>query len=257
MIMKKQVDCIFSDKYVNHKAVVGNIVMLWMYRFAYPFSVLLSKLSLNPNQITTLSLAFSILTFLALMFDKGWGLFAALWGMTVLLDFCDGTVARMDKKIGKSAFRYDHMSDLFKITLVILGIGIHFNEMVIWVVSLTSIFSFLFYTLLNHELSFVEKITAANDVEKLKTIDVTVIKKTNPKSAIRQYLKRIVGDGVLKKFIVSVLNISMTLNGHTLLLFFLLPLGIGWAFSVLAYFAILSFTCAYGKINALKGYLKC
>lgn len=129
---KKLVDRVFSDEFVHADV---NIVQLVMYRSAYPFAVFLKNLRLSPNLITTLSLIFSILAFAALAFDEGWAWFSVFWGMAVLLDFCDGTVARMTNKLSKQAFRYDHMSDLFKIFLLFLGAGFRYDTGLVWAVA--------------------------------------------------------------------------------------------------------------------------
>ena len=117
--MKKIINRIFSEKYVTPGA---NVIQLLMYRIAYPFAVLLNKLHLSPNQITTQSLVFSILAFIALIYDEGWVWFSIFWGVSLLLDFCDGTVARMANKVSKTAFRYDHMSR-FGVGFDILRLG--------------------------------------------------------------------------------------------------------------------------------------
>ena len=93
--MNKIINHVFSEKYVNHVAVADNVVLMMMYRFAYPFAYLLNKLHLSPNQITTQSLVFTILAFLSLSYDKGWGLFSFFWGMAVLLARAAGPQAKV------------------------------------------------------------------------------------------------------------------------------------------------------------------
>ena len=129
----------FSGRYIQAEV---NIVQLVMYRFAYPFAVLLNRLGMSANLITTLSLVCSLLAFSALAFDDGWRWFTIFWGTSVLLDFCDGTVARMSDSVSKSAFRYDHMSDLIKISLVIMGAAVRYDDLVIWLLAFAA--SFLF-----------------------------------------------------------------------------------------------------------------
>jgi len=106
---------IFSAQYVNKEAAKNNIIVYILGRFSYPFSVVFAKIGVTPNQITTLSSLLAILSSLALVYDDGWKLFVLFWSLSLLLDFCDGTVARMTDQVRKTAFRYDHTSDLFKI----------------------------------------------------------------------------------------------------------------------------------------------
>jgi phosphatidylglycerophosphate synthase len=216
--LSKSVGRVFSDKYVNHAAVVDNYLLLLMYRFAYPFAAGLNRLHLSPNVITALSLLFSLFSFLALSFDKGWILFTTFWGLTVLLDFCDGTVARMANKVSKSAFRFDHMSDLIKISLVIMGVAIRYNDLLIWMLAFAASFLFMYSDALNRELNFATK------------LQKPVVGGDAPAAAVRLRNRyRIIAWAVryehLLKGYKNLQTILLTINGHTLLLFFIFPFG--------------------------------
>jgi len=247
--MKKIIDRIFSDKYVNHGAVAGNIVLLLMYRFAYPFAALLNKLNLSPNQITTQSLFFSILAFAALVFDEGWVWFSIFWGMTVLLDFCDGTVARMANKVSKSAFRYDHMSDLFKISLVILGIGLHYNDALVWVLAFSASFVFMYGDVLNNTLGSIAKL-AAKTQQATNSDEVSL-----PPNSRRRDRYRIVAWVVKRDWLLTIYKntyaVLLTVNGHTLLLFFILPLGRGYALAGFSYLIFVELLAIKSRIATL------
>lgn len=254
--MKRMIGRIFSDKYVNHDAVVGNTVLLLMYRAAYPFAALLCNLRMSPNQITTHSLAFSILAFLALLYDDGRIWFAVFWGMTVLLDFCDGTVARMTDNVSRQAFRYDHMSDLFKIALIFLGTGIRYESTLVWIFSSSALFIFMYYTLLNHESRHVTKVSevrnslsGGNGEAAVLPIGQTVIKKRiRERSRIVAWVAkhdRLFNFGKLIGVPLA------TINGHTLLLFFLLPMGPEIAVWAFVYFGVIALAAIGAHIARL------
>jgi len=216
--LNKLVNRVFSNKYVNHAAVVNNFILLAMYRFAYPFAVLLNRLHLSPNLITTFSLLFSILSFCALVFDQGWVLFSVFWSLTVLLDFCDGTVARMANKVSKSAFRYDHMSDLVKISLVIMGVAVRYDDLVIWLLAFAASFLFMYSDALNRELHFAAR------------LQKPIGNEDTPAAAVRLRNRyRVIAWAVRYDFLINAYNslqaILLTINGHTLLLFFIFPFG--------------------------------
>ena len=247
--MRKIIDRVFSDKYVNHKAVVGNVVLLLMYRFVYPFAVLLNKLNLSPNQITTQSLVFSILAFAALVFDEGWILFSIFWGVSVLLDFCDGTVARMANKVSKSAFRYDHMSDLFKIPLVIMGSGLRYENSLIWILAFSASFCFLYADILNQTIGCIAKHVA--QPQKLSSNSKNSLGLNSRMRDRYRIVAWIVKSDLLFKLIKNTRTVLLTINGHTLLVIFLLPFGYEFALWGLGYLLFLELLAIRSRMTAL------
>ncbi len=245
--MKNIFNKIFSDKYVNNAAISDNIVLLIMYRFAFPFSILLSKLRLTPNQITTLSLLFSLFSFVALVLDDGWNWFVLFWSISLLLDFCDGTVARMTNNIGKTAFRYDHNSDLMKIGLIILGAGFRYDNEIVWGVSFSALFLFMYYTILNHELAIQRKKKIQQPSEQDYNITVPYVR-------IRERF-RIAAWIVKYKIIVNTIKNTysaiFTINGHTLLIFLLIPFGMEYVLWSFIYFILISLFGCKSRIQAL------
>ncbi|MDD2892310.1 MAG: CDP-alcohol phosphatidyltransferase family protein [Halothiobacillaceae bacterium] len=227
--MKRIINRIFSDAYANHKAIGNNFVLLIMYRFAYPFAVALNKLRLTPNQITTLSTAFAFLAFIALIRDDGWVLFSIGWGTSVLLDFCDGTVARMADKVSKTAFRYDHMSDLFKISLIILGAGIRYNDTLVWVVAFSACFAFLYGDALNREVHLAINRSPSGE----NAVPFGQGERSGAGDRAAAWLS---GYGTLYALVKNIRAALLTVNGHTLLLFFIFPFGaeiVVWGFAYL------------------------
>lgn len=241
-------DRLFSDKYVNRAAVADNVLLLVMYRFAYPFAYQLSRLNLSPNQITTLSLASSILAFIALVYDENYGWFGVFWGTAVLLDFCDGTVARMTNKVSKSAFRYDHMSDIFKISLLLLGVGIHFDHLAYWILSTIFIFTYTYSEILSHDLKSIGLQKAQSDLQALPVVNVDK-KRLRERFLLIRY--------VTKKFPLAIsfarqIYIALTtFNGHTLLVFFVLPVGGGVTMTALVYLILLTVVSSITDVKLL------
>jgi len=242
---------VFSEKYVNHAAVADNVFLLLMYRFAYPFAYLLNKIRLSPNNITTQSLVFTVLSFFALIFDDGWIFFTLFWGMAVLLDFCDGTVARMANKVSKTAFRYDHMSDIFKIYLVVLGVGVRNDDPIFWVLCSTLVFSYTYSEVLSHDLKSAE-------MKNQTTVNSSAVTVEGPlrRTRIRERFTFI---GIVAKefpFILKLLQAMygalVSFNGHTLLFFFTFPIG-GWVTrTTLIYLISLTAISSVSSINKLR-----
>jgi phosphatidylglycerophosphate synthase len=222
MRVLQQIRGVFSDRYSNHAAIGNNVLLAWMYRFAYPFAVMLSAMRLSPNQITTLSIAFTIAAAYILATGGDGRLFVLLWGLALLMDFCDGTVARMTNKVRKTAFRYDHTSDLFKFFLIILAVGLRYDDRVIWLFALSALFLFMFYMVINHDLSSVRR-----------QLTQTVLSAHHQASDLR-----LAGRG--RRFFKALYAALMTINGHTLLLMFVFPFGRSFALVGMGYLASVS-----------------
>ena len=71
--MIQSIDRVFSDKYANHTALGDNLILLLMYRFAFPFSCILNRLQFSPNQITTISTLLAIFAAISLVCGLGPG----------------------------------------------------------------------------------------------------------------------------------------------------------------------------------------
>ncbi len=247
--MNKILSQVFSGEYANQKATGNNFILWIMYRFAYPFAVLLNKLHLSPNQITTISTALAIFAFIALVREDGWILFSIFWGSSVLLDFCDGTVARMTNKFSKNIFRYDHMSDLFKISLMFVGAGLRYDNDLVWTISSSVLFLFMYLMVLNHDLNNARKLAEKNVSRTKYNAEIPITQK-EPAPVAKHRLRdryRIVAWAVKYTFLLQIFRLALggyrglhtvltTINGHTLFLFFLVPLGpefTVWSFSYL------------------------
>ena len=197
---------VFSDRYANQAAIGPNLLLMMMYRFAYPFARLFNALGFTPNQLTTLSCITAIAAGGALVLRADAWLFVLLWGLSLLLDFCDGTVARMSGRISRSAFRFDHMSDLAKVSVVIIAAGLRHQETMLWLLASTALFAFLYYAVISQELKAVRlQLPAASS-------------RGDPAESGGF-------QGRLPPLVRVVYAALATVNGHTLLVFLALPFG--------------------------------
>ena len=236
LIKFKTIKNLFINKYVNKGAIKNNCLMLLLYNIATPTSMLFVKLSISPNTITSISILFSIIAFLFLILSKGFLFFMVFWSLAIYLDFCDGTVARMINKKSEYAFNYDHMSDIFKTSLVLLGVGLRYNSKIVWIFTFVSLFLFLYMTILNHDLGHYK-----NNIDIKETDTLSIVKQTWIISMFNS-MKSI-------PLLANLLTIFMTINAHTLFGFLLFPLGEFQTTIFLMYFIIIT---TFISIRVLK-----
>jgi phosphatidylglycerophosphate synthase len=241
----------FSGEYINKRAAKNNIIIYLLGRFSYPFAALLVKIGFSPNQITTLSIIFAVLASISLIFDSGWTWFLLCWTISFLLDFCDGTAARMTGRVRSSAFRYDHTSDLFKIFIVILGVATRFDDVWVWIIALSAVFFFMYYMVLNHDSGWASQVVFLSKTKSCGNQDETFSNK-NGKLTLKEKIKTYMQDGILKDIFHNLYTIVFSINGHTLLVFLLFPLGKYMVISVLSYLAIVSVIGLWKNINKLR-----
>ena len=208
-----------SLRYAKKENYNNNPILYLMYGLSYPLSFLLNYFGISPNKITTLSMIFSLLAAVALI-EISYLSFGIFWFVAILLDFCDGTVARMTDNFSNRAFDYDHMSDLFKMALIFLSISIYHSSELIWVLSFSSLFLLLYYTIINHDLTHFNK----NKIVNYGSLDRS--------SGLINKAKKFINNNRLFKFFFS---LFMTIDGHTLFIFFLMPINKVFALVVLSY----------------------
>ena len=73
----------------------------------------------------------------------------------------------------KSILRIDHMSDLLKISFILLGIAIYYDNQIVWTLTFITSSSYLFYTILNHDLSNYKKLYIKIRASLLPAPDIT------------------------------------------------------------------------------------
>ena len=247
----KSISEIFSDKYVNQSAET-NIIIYLLGRLSYPLSCVFVKHKISPNQITTTSILLSVFASIALAYCEGWGLFVFFWTLSLLLDFCDGMVARMANQVRQSVFRYDHISDLFKIFSIILGVSARYDSTYLWVTSMLFVFFFMYYSLMNHELSWAERLSKI-EITKHDNNNLSHIRSS---SKLVNNFKRLLEEKNILSVFLNIYAVLFTINGHTLLLFLLFPLGHDVVVSVLLYLSVLSVIGVYINVIGLTKIVK-
>lgn len=198
-------------------APTENLIIWMIYQVAVPIARAALFLRISPNTLTTLSSAFAISSGITLLIDGLHDAFIPLFIISLLLDFTDGLVARTSGKIGRTALDYDHISDLFKISFVVLCLAIYCNSISVWIVSMSSMALFLISTVLNHDLSFARK-------------------RENQKS--NQDFQQI--KGPRNPIITNVFTIFFTYDSHSLLIYIFIAIKPQFAVHVFVYLIIIS-----------------
>ena len=224
-----------------------------IYKLAYPFALLFKKCDVSPNIVTYISFFLALVAFTCLIIKNLTG-YLFFWFLSYILDYADGTLARMTKNIGTSALRIDHTSDLVKISVIFLGVGIYFDSQLIWILTFLSSAIFLFYTVLSHEIYWAKNsnITKTSQEKKLVL--------NNSKTFLTIYKLFIKKKKKFKKIIPSFVLVFGTINGHTLLIFFFIPINLNLAFILMIYFIFISTLQSVNlamQLNALKRTYPC
>ncbi|MFV0665039.1 CDP-alcohol phosphatidyltransferase family protein [Denitromonas sp.] len=195
----------FSNPHSKPEAIKHNPLNRFLYDFSYPFAKFFASLGCTPNHLTWLSNFSAVISAIALAWKAPAWVFIISWLSSVVLDFSDGTVARMIGKRSKNAFRFDHMSDLAKISIVLISAGLYHNTKYTWLLCSAALFSFMYYSILNHELK------AANS-----SINSALLVE-NPNTFLNE-LKA-------NKILLTAYTTLGCINGHTLLILLALPFG--------------------------------
>ena len=241
-------------KFSNKNAIIGNLIQKILYVLAYPIAKIAKKIGFTPNGLTLISCIFVVLAFVSLVKNNLYS-FLTLWFIAYILDYADGTLARMINSKGKTALNYDHISDLLKISLIFLGFGLYYNNQVIWILTFSSATLYLFYTVLNHELKLVQKLNSMSisslKIKSNKNYNNKFFKKKEltKKDQIKLFIKKI---PFFNNFILSLLTIFLSINGHTLLIFFFIPLNYNFATILLTYFVLITTFQSIQRAEALK-----
>jgi phosphatidylglycerophosphate synthase len=209
-------------------APTENLIIWMIYIAAIPIARIALYLKMSPNYLTTLSSGFALCSGTALLIKGLHDAFIPLFIISLLLDFADGLVARTTGKIGRTAFRFDHISDLFKLPFVVLCLAIFCDSTFVWIFAMCSTTLFLISTVLNHDLSFaIKKETLKSKLDSHKIEE--------PKNAI----------------ITNIFTIFFTYNSHTLLLYIVIAAKPQFAVHIFTYLIIISSYACMRYINAL------
>ena len=110
----------------------NNLIIWAISLLCFPFSKLLATVKISPNFITILSFILMIMSCFFLV-ESNLLLFSLSFIFSIFLDFCDGQVARISKKSNNTKFRFDHLSDVVKISIIYLTFGMLFNDLSSWI----------------------------------------------------------------------------------------------------------------------------
>ena len=227
-------------KFAKKGAIHNNLLQKFLYLLGYSFAITAKQFSLTPNFLTLISCIFTSLAFIALVIKNFYG-FIFFWLIAYILDYADGTLARMKRIKPKSILRIDHMSDLLKISFILLGIAIYYDNQIVWTLTFITSSSYLFYTILNHDLSNYKKFSSLLLNYSKTSKNINIQKKKREKKDIFYYLKLLINERpFLKKFILNFYSIFFVINGHTLIIFFFIPMHQNLAIILLTYFILIN-----------------
>ena len=203
-----------NNVYFNSGSI--NNALIWIVSIlVFPISKFFVFLKIKPNSLTFFSVIFTVLAFYFLIINQ-YFLFLFFWLLNIIFDFCDGQVARISKNVNETLLRFDHLSDVFKISTIFLGTAIHLKDESLWIIIFMTNFFYLFFVILNHSIS--------------KTMDLKKNKKFN--YSFFNYFKV---NNIFVAIIKTLIPIIFKFNGHSLFLFFFLPLGKIFCLSILIY----------------------
>jgi phosphatidylglycerophosphate synthase len=195
-------------KYFSKNAST-NVILLIISYISYPLSLIFEKTPLSANTITLISLFFGILSINFIIFDNNLILFLIFFYFSIILDFCDGQIARMKGTVNKTEFDLDMNVDLLKNCLIFTFIGFFYNEAFYWLCTCLLIFLYTYF---------------------IKTH--LIISKLQTSKNINNNSKQITIFGYLKIIFLSI-------NAHTFLIIPLMLINLEYAFVVLIYISSL------------------
>ena len=121
-----------------------NIIILAISYLSFPLSLIFKKIGFSANFITFLSLIFGLVSIFFFLFVEIYILFIFFFYLSVILDFCDGQVARMTNSVNKTEFDLDINTDLVKNCIIFICIGLLYNNSIYWVQTCSLIFLYGF-----------------------------------------------------------------------------------------------------------------
>lgn len=204
-----------------------------LYVLAFPIVLVSLRLGLSANSLTYSSLVIGLAAAGFLAFGQGVA-FAILFFLSLLLDFADGSVARMTETVTTSQFDLDGFSGRLVITATFIGGGIFYSNNLIWVLFFLAGVSYLAYSDFNIQVT-AGRLLSSND--------------SRPLAGVEQ---RIRSWGGLARLARLVWNSVFTVHGHTLLVLLFLPIGVPWALVTLSYWIGLMALSIFLRILSLR-----
>ena len=235
--------------YINKSATQNNPILFVIYVACLPVVRAAKFLRLSPNLITGASLVTGLASVPALA-SQELGIFYSLWTVSFVLDFVDGTLARMTGNLSSFPLDIDHFSDLVKINLVFVGFGLYFQDGTVWLMTSLAAFGFMFYTLLNHEISVV---LAARGADSQGGSQSLQNKFTGKSGGAKRRAKEALARSPLGLRLAVVAKTTLfSIHAHTFLLFFLIPVSWEAAVLSLSYILFLSVFNVFEQLSRLR-----
>ena len=195
-------------KYFSKNAST-NVIILMISYISYPLSLIFEKTPLSANAITLSSLFSGIFSIYFIIFENNFILFIFFFYFSIILDFCDGQIARMKGTVNKTEFDLDANVDLFKICVIFTSIGFFYKDNFYWIFTCLLIFLYTY---------FIKTHLVISKLQQSKNIN-------NEKNKIT----------ILKHLKI----IFLSINAHTFLITPLMLVNLKYAFIILAYMSIL------------------
>ena len=196
-----------------------NLVIWVMSSICFPISKLFATYKISPNLITVLSFILIIIS-CSFLLRGNLILFSLTFIFSILLDFCDGQVARILKKSNDTKFDFDHLSDIIKISIIYLTFGILFDEFYSW------IFFFISYLL------FFSNIYLHSSVVNAEKAKSNLLKNKKIKFTFFKYFKL----NIFMMIYKIIIPLVTTFNAHSLFLILLILIDIKMIYVVFLYF---------------------
>ena len=208
-----------QEIFIFTPAANNNLIIWILSKLALPISKIFIKFKFSPNFISVLSFILMIISCFFII-EENFMMFLLTFISSIILDFCDGQVARISNKINQSKFNLDHFFDIIKISFIYLSFGILLNQFYSWLFIFLSYFLFSFNIYLH------------GIVGNLKEISKKKLKKNSKKFMFFRYFHMNFFLMVLK-FIIPIL---FTFNAHSLLLILLILIDIEMIYFIFTYF---------------------
>ena len=204
-----------------------------------PLAKLLATIGLNPNAITSISNLLAIASVVTLVWVENPWWFPLLWLMALFFDMADGIVARVTGQTSASGSFYDHMTDLLKLILLFMGVGLRYDEVGIWLLAYSVNALFLFTIIVSHvNSSRSKRLAEAESVRSEATSKASsVVVQEDSKSKLKIFMAR---HPRIKAWLLAVYSSVFVMYGNAMVLLLPLSFGKAWAVGAMILFALVT-----------------
>lgn len=197
----------------------NNLIIWAISHLCFPLSRLLATIKISPNFITILSFVLMIMS-CSFLIKNNLLIFSLTFILSIFLDLCDGQVARILKKSNNTKFRFDHFSDIIKISIIYLTFGILFNNLNSWIFLFVSYLLFFFNSYLHSIV--INSVKQKNSAHKNRKV----------KFSFFEYFNLDIFTMIYK----IIFPLILTFNTHSLFLILLILIDINIIYIVFLYF---------------------